>query len=80
MNHQPAPIADAHPMLQRIIRRALKKEPAERYQTADELFGDLRRLALEMNPESNRKGARRLALAVSAMATVSVLAVVLLFA
>lgn len=79
LNHTPSPI-DAPPALQRIIDRALAKDREARYQTADQLLDDLRHFAREPDLESNRKRARSLVLAASALFGAVLLAVILLFA
>ena len=54
MSSDPTPITtlrpDLPPELQRIVRRLLKRDPNERYQTAGELLGDLRRFAGDPTP------------------------------
>lgn len=61
--HTPPPdpvtvVPDIHPMLSRIILKAMEKEPDKRYQTASELLEDLRKLAKEIfkSEDSNFEG------------------------
>ena len=44
LRDEPAPLAEPPPALERIVSRALRKDRAERYQTAKDLFDDLNQL------------------------------------
>ncbi len=80
LHRAPALIVDAPPLLQRVFHLALAKDREARYQTADELLDELRRLQREPDLESNRKRARWLALAAALLLIAVLLASVIWFA
>ncbi len=59
---EPRPIRLLNPEipaeLQRVIRKALEKDPADRYQSAKELMIDLRRLAKDLQSSTGREDSR----------------------
>jgi serine/threonine protein kinase/dipeptidyl aminopeptidase/acylaminoacyl peptidase len=48
LDREPAPLTDAPPELQRIVRKALRKDREERYQTVKDMLVDLRELKHEL--------------------------------
>ncbi|HEY8181087.1 MAG TPA: protein kinase [Thermoanaerobaculia bacterium] len=54
INDDPAPIRDAPPELQRIVRKAMAKDPNARYQSAREMAIDLRDLMRQIETPSRR--------------------------
>ncbi len=53
LRDEPPPLIGAPPALERIVSRALHKDRAERYQTANEMLADLRRLKQNLDSESH---------------------------
>nr|MBA3716206.1 protein kinase [Pyrinomonadaceae bacterium] len=53
LRDEPPPLAAAPPALARIVSRALHKDRAERFQTANEMLADLRRLKQNLDSESH---------------------------
>ena len=53
-----APLQVENSLFAGVVHRALKKDKASRYQTADELFRDLKQLTQELNAEKNASTAR----------------------
>jgi len=79
MNHDPAPLAshrtDLSSQLQPVVEKALCKDPAKRYQTADELLDDLKALGSDgafSGPRNKRRPSSgiRVVLWLAAMALV----------
>jgi len=62
LNHVPAPvaryIADAPPQLETILRKVLEKNPEFRYQSARELYLDLRALRGDLDDHERHRGTR----------------------
>jgi formylglycine-generating enzyme required for sulfatase activity/dienelactone hydrolase len=68
LNDEPAPVPGLPPDLDRILRRCLRKEPADRYPTAQALLEDLERAAAALKPRPRHRP-----LVVSAVAALAAL-------
>ncbi|RMF60751.1 MAG: hypothetical protein D6743_14540 [Calditrichaeota bacterium] len=67
LNEAPEPMTNVAPEVERKILKALAKDPADRYQTADEVVSDLQQIGAEPSEKSKpaRKGAKLTWMAVS---------------
>src|SRR5207237_1244693 len=58
MNLDPSPAAGAPPQVQQVIRRAMAKNPGQRYRTAAEMAGELRGVSTRGLPASSAPAQR----------------------
>lgn len=59
LSNEPSPIKDLTPSLQRVMERSLQKDPAERYQSANEMLVDLRAVREELGAPAMDFGGSR---------------------